>query len=81
MSSHSATVNLILFFFFFQTSTSNVLWSIGDINPVASEIVQHSRQARGSVTLNLLGSQQKSRLDDIRGPEMSFSITAKVRIA
>ena len=46
-------------------------------SPVASEIVKHSNQACGSVSLNLLGGQQRLKLDDTS--EISFSISAKVR--
>ena len=57
------------------------MWSIGDTKPstsVATEIVQHSNKARGSVSLNLLGGQRKIKVED--NIQMSFSISAKVSI-
>ena len=56
------------------------MWNIGDTKPStpsATEIVQHSKKARGSISLNLLGGQQKVIVDD--NSKMSFSISAKVR--
>lgn len=57
-----------------------MLWSVGDTKPstpLATDIIPHSKQARGSVALNFLGGQQKIIVDD--ASEISFSITAKVR--
>lgn len=57
-----------------------MLWSVGDTKPstpLATDIVPHSNQARGSIALNFLGGQQKIILDDTS--EISFPISAKVR--